>query len=150
MTLSFREMTADDLDAVLHVRLSTRENAVTLQELEEDYGVTPTRLAAAMRRDVRGWLCEDGSEVVGFSMGDLSNGEVQVVAVLPDYEGKGIGKELLSRVCDWLHSEGWDEIWLKANPDPEVRASGFYERLGWKATGEAAGYDHILKRKLTR
>lgn len=146
--MEIREMREDDIEAVIKVRLSTRENVVTLQELEDNYGVTPESLAAAMRGTVRGWLCEDGGRAVGFSMGNKRAGEVQVLAVLPDYEGRGIGKALLSQVQDWLRGEGWEEIWLKANPDPEIRASGFYEHLGWEATGEVQGEDHILKLKL--
>ncbi|MEQ8354434.1 MAG: GNAT family N-acetyltransferase [Kiloniellaceae bacterium] len=138
-------MTADDIPAVLALRLSTVENAVTLEELKADYGVTPESLAAGMRCDVRGWLSEQDGKVLGFAMGDRSNGEVQVVAVLPGLEARGIGKAVLSKVRDWLFSEGHDEIWLRANPDPDVRASGFYRRLGWRRTGIMRGGDEVLR-----
>ena len=91
-----------------------------------------------------GWLCEDSGVVVGFSMGDRLNGEVQVVAVLPEYEGNGIGKSLLTKVQNWLFSEGHEEIWLGANPDPTIRAFGFYRKLGWQATGRMKGDDEIM------
>lgn len=123
MDLSYRPMKIDDLPAALELRFSTVENAVTLEELEQDYGITPQSLAESMKTHVRGWLCENEGRVVGFSMGDRSNGEVQVVAVRPGYEGLGIGKILLAGARDWLFSEGHDEIWLGANPDPGVRAS---------------------------
>ena len=42
-------MDTSDLPAVFTVRLSTIENAITLEELEEDYGITPDSLAAAMQ-----------------------------------------------------------------------------------------------------
>ena len=146
MPLNFREMQVQDLPAVFELRISTRENAVTLEELEEDYGITPASLAEAMAQDVKGWLCEEQSLVVGFAMGDRSNGEVQVVAVRPGFEGRGIGKRLLGLVETWLYEAGHREIWLLSNPDSSVRAHGFYRRLGWRPTGERRGYDEVLRR----
>lgn len=144
MPLVYREMTTADLPAVLELRVATRENAVTLEELEEDYGITPESLAEAMATHVRGWLCEEAGQVVGFAMGDSENGEVQVVAIRPGYEARGIGKRLLATVCDWLFDAGHEEIWLLSNPDPGVRAHGFYRRLGWRPTGEKRGYDEVM------
>jgi len=142
--LTYRAMTVDDVPAVLELRFSTVENAITLEELEADYGITPATIAASMESDSRGWLCEDDSTVVGFAMGDRTNGEVQVVAVRPGHEGRGIGRALLTRVTDWLFAAGHHEIWLGASPDPEVRATGFYRRLGWRRTGIMKGGDEIL------
>ncbi len=145
MPLIYRKMERSDLPSAFAVRLSTIENAVTMEELAEDYGITQEYLAKAMETDVRGCLCEDDGKVVGFSMGDRSNGEVQVVAVLPTHERRGIGKSLLARVQDWLFSEGHEEIWLLANPDPGIRATGFYRHLAWEATGKMRGHDEVLK-----
>ena len=147
MTFSFRKMRARDLPAVFELRVSPRETAVTMEELEHDYGITPASLAEAMAADVKGWLCEEQGLVVGFAMGDRSNGEVQVVAVRPGYEGRGIGKRLLGLVQTWLHEQGHQEIWLLSNPDSGVRAHGFYRKLGWQPTGERQGYDEVLRRK---
>lgn len=138
-------MTPSDLEAVFELRQATRENRVSLQELEENYGITREGLADDMRCHVRGWLAEDERQVVGFSMGDASNGEVQVVAVHPDYEGRGLGKALLARVADWLFSKGHGEIWLFANRDPALRASGFYRKLGWEPTGKTKGDEEVLR-----
>ncbi len=102
-----------------------------------------------MKSHVKGWLCEASERVVGFAMGDRSNGEVQVVAVLPEYEGRGIGKSLLTRVQTWLFSEGHEEIWLLANPDPNLRAHGFYRKLGWRATGSLREDDEVMKLRRT-
>lgn len=143
--LTYRAMTVDDIPAVLAVRFATVENAITLEELEQDYGITPATIAASMESDSRGWLCEEGDRVVGFAMGDRSNGEVQVVAVLPSHEGRGIGRTLLSQVTDWLCAKGHAEIWLGASPDPAVRATGFYRKLGWRRSGVMKGGDEILK-----
>ena len=100
-----------------------------MEELEEDYGITSESLAQAMSSHVSGWLCEDSDVVVGFSMGDRLNGEIQVVAVLPEYEGHGIGKNLLTKVQSWLFSKGHETIWLGANswkPSYSVKNTKFF------------------------
>ena len=91
---------------------------MTLEELEQDYGITPQSMAEAMETHVRGWFCEAEGRAVGFAMGDRSNGEVQVVAVRPGYEGLGIGKTLLVMARDWLFAQGNDEIWAGLQPRP--------------------------------
>lgn len=144
MAITYRPMEIADIPAALTVRFSTIENAITLEELENHYGITPASMAESMDRDVRGWVCEHHDQLVGFAMGDRSNGEVQVVAVLPAQEGKGIGKSLLAQVRDWLFAEGHEEIWLLANPDPKVRAHTFYRQLGWRATGELRHGDEVM------
>ena len=145
MNPTYREMQISDIPAATAVRLSTVENAITMAELESQYGVTPQSMVEAMASHVQGWLCEDFGKVVGFAMGDQSNGEVLVVAVLPECEGRGIGKRLLAYVQTWLFSGGHEEIWLLANPDPNIRASGFYRKLGWRATGTIRDDDEVLK-----
>ena len=145
MKFTYRQMQISDLPAALAVRLSTVENAITKEALESDYGITPQSLSEAMKSHVKGWLSEASGRVVGFAMGDRSNGEVQVVAVLPEYEGRGIGKSLLTRVQAWLFSEGHEAIWLLANPDPNIRAHGFYRKLGWRATGSLRQDDEVMK-----
>jgi GNAT superfamily N-acetyltransferase len=83
---------------------------------------------------------------VGFSTGDSQTGEILVLAVLPHYEGMGIGKGLLSRVVDWLLKTGAQRVWLAASSEPTVRAYGFYRTLGWQLNGEhTANGDEILE-----
>jgi len=142
--LRYRAMTVDDIAATLEMRTTTVENAITLERLERDYGVTVASLTEAMADAMRGWLCEFEGQVVGFAMADGTTGEVSVVAVRPGYEGLGIGRRLLGQAVDWLTAQGCARIWLAANPDPAVRASGFYHKLGWRPTGETRGEDMIL------
>jgi GNAT superfamily N-acetyltransferase len=148
VALAFREISISDLPAVFDVRLSTRENAVTLAELERVHGITPASLALALRGRARGWLCEEAGRALGFALGDAASGEVLVVAVRPEHEGRGIGGTVLARVRDWLFAEGHAEIWLRANPDPALRSFGFYRRLGWRSDSPTEGGEErmILRR----
>jgi GNAT superfamily N-acetyltransferase len=143
--LIYRRMEKHDIPATLEVRLSTIENAVTLEEMKRDYGVTPAGIATAMDGDLAGWLCEEKGEVLGFAMGDRTSGEVLVVAVRPHAEQRGIGSAVLRRVTEWLFDLGHQRVWLLSNPDPAVRAHGFYRQLGWQPTGERRGGDEVLE-----
>jgi GNAT superfamily N-acetyltransferase len=143
--LSFREMTVADLAPALAMRFTTNENAITPERLERDYGVTVQSLTPRLSAELRGWLCEADGEVVGFSMADRSDGEVEVLAVRPCYEGFGIGRKLLELAVGWLREQGCSPIWLCATPDPGLRASAVYRHLGWRKTGRRVGADDVLE-----
>ena len=72
MTAVCREMRIADICATLKLRQSTIENAITIEELERDYNVTPQAIGAVMQAgDQAGWVCEEGGRVVGFAMGAI-------------------------------------------------------------------------------
>ena len=119
------------MEAIFDVRAGTWHNDRGPEELAQ-LGITHTSVREMLKISHRGWLCEIDDHVVGFAMGSKKTGEMWVIAVRQEYEGKGIGTELLGLVEDWLRSEGWDEIWLTTDPDETVRAVGFYRHLGWK------------------
>jgi ribosomal protein S18 acetylase RimI-like enzyme len=129
----------------LRVRAATRENALSRERLAR-MGITPASIAESLAGGTtRGWLCSWESRIVGFCMGDSHSGEVLVLAVLPEAEGRGIGKTLLSLVVEWSCSVNPARVWLGAPRDPGVRAYGFYRALGWRPVGETdANGDEIL------
>jgi ribosomal protein S18 acetylase RimI-like enzyme len=133
----FRQTQACDADALFSVRARTRENPISRERLAS-LGITPESTAADLQSGrVKGWVALDGSDVVGFCNADGETGEILVLAVLPEYERRGIGRRLLSNTVQWLQSSGLRRIWLAASTDPRVRAFGFYRHLGWQPTGEA-------------
>ena len=133
---SFREITARDIDEPFGVRAATRQNAMSKERLAE-LGITPASIGAALAAGTtKGWVGVCESRIVGFCMGDRVNGEVLVLAVLPDFEGRGIGATLLSTVVEWLRSFDPPRVWLTASPDPETRAYGFYRAAGWQPIGK--------------
>lgn len=70
----------------------------------------------------------DSDKLIGLGRA-LCDGEYQAaiydVVLLPEYQGMGIGKEMMKRLCDQLPVEN---IILYAVPGRE----GFYKRLGFK------------------
>jgi GNAT superfamily N-acetyltransferase len=64
-------------------------------------------------------------------MADRSTAELWVIAVLPQYEGRGIGSMLMSHAEEWLWSTGCARAWLTTDVDTTLRAYGFYRHRGW-------------------
>jgi GNAT superfamily N-acetyltransferase len=134
--LVIRETQEGDIESLFDVRARTRENPISRGQLAA-IGITPASTAEALRSgDEKGWVCVDGPNVIGFCGADGVGGEVLVLSVLPEYEGRGVGKRLLAHAVEWLRSRGFRRVWLAASPDPAVRAHGFYRAQGWRPTGE--------------
>jgi GNAT superfamily N-acetyltransferase len=135
-----------DIGACVDLRGRTRENAVSAERLAAA-GIT----AAPWADDVRtgrlsGHVCLDADTLAGYCFGDRTSGEVVVLALLPAYEGLGIGRRLLDLVVEDLARGGHRRLFLGCAADPKTRSHGFYRRLGWVSTGtfDAAG-DEILE-----
>ncbi|WP_051534627.1 GNAT family N-acetyltransferase [Deefgea rivuli] len=145
----FRPTLEQDIEALFILRAVTRENPMSIEQLAA-LGITPESSKAALAAgEIAGWVCSVQDQIVGFCSGDCASGEVLVLAVLPEYEGQGVGKGLLQRMVEQLGQQH-SRIWLAANPDPQGRAYGFYRRQGFVAARhfDAAG-DEILELALT-
>jgi len=143
--MNIRAIGEGDLTEIIDVRASTRENRYSRQELRA-IGITEESTARLLRTTHRGWLGEAGGWIVGFAIGDGATGEVWVIAVLPDFEGRGVGSQLLEAVEGWLHSLGWRELWLWTSSDPRKRAFSFYGRRGWTVSAKKEGIVYMRKK----
>jgi GNAT superfamily N-acetyltransferase len=130
MTTRFREIEPSDIPSLFHVRTRTRQNSYTLEELQQ-LGITPESVSERLASTNKGWLCEADDLTVAFCMADRANSELWVIAVLPDYEGLGIGDELMRLAEGWLRASGCTRAWLTTDLDTNKRAYGFYRHRGW-------------------
>ena len=123
-------LAAADIPALFYVRTRTRENIYTLEQLR-GLGITVESVAQKLATSFKGWLCTHAGQVVAFCIADSSTGELWVIAVLPQYEGKGIGNRLMSLAEEWLWASGCKRAWLTTDIDTALRAYGFYRQRGW-------------------
>ena len=87
-----------------------------------------------------------GETLAGYCFGDRDGGEVLVLALLPAFEGLGLGRDLLARVVQQLAEQGHRRLHLACSTDPASRSHGFYRHLGWQPTGRLDGHgDEILE-----
>lgn len=86
---------------------------------------------------------QDGQCVGTGRLVDLGNGQAQIgrMAVLPNFRGQGIGREILERLLLAATAEGVSSLILHA----QLTAMPFYEKLGFVGQGslyEEAGIPH--------
>jgi GNAT superfamily N-acetyltransferase len=146
MHLKYRAALPEDAEQCVAVRGRTRQNAAS-QEWLRSIGVTSESWGENIRSGaLPGHVCTVDKKIVGFCFGARETGEIEVVALLPDFENRGIGRELLDRTSDELAKLGHTRLFLGCSPDPASRSHGFYRHLGWRSTGTFDKYgDEILE-----
>lgn len=151
MTLIYRYAIPEDVDACVELRRKTRENAISVEQLRAR-GIT----RESWRREVsdgvlHGCVCVAGGKIVGYCFGARDTGEIAVLAVLQEYENKGIGKTLLNEVVQVLKNLGFERLFLGCSSNPQTRSYGFYRHLGWQSTGTLdSARDEVLEFFLAR
>jgi ribosomal protein S18 acetylase RimI-like enzyme len=142
--MNFREIREKDIPDLFAVRVVTHENRLTMEELLA-LGITEESVGEKLKGSFKSWLCEADDKVVGFAMGDNSTGELWVIAVLPEYIGKGIGSKLLTLTEDWLKECGWKKFWLTTDIDTSLKAYSFYLQHGWVDDRIEKGNRYMVK-----
>ena len=146
MNLEYRPALPDDAPECVVLRGKTRQNPAS-EELLRSMGITSTTWAEGIRSGaLPGHVCTVDGHIVGYCFGDRKTGEIVVVALLPDFEDRGIGREVLQRTIETLAELGHSRAFLGCSPDPTSRSYGFYRHLGWRSTGTFDKYgDEILE-----
>ena len=133
--LEFRLAIPEDVTECMDIRGRTRQNPAS-EELLRSLGITAESWADNIRSGaLPGHVCIVEGKMVGFCFGVGETGEIQVLAILPDFENRGIGRELLDRTSRELAKRGQTRLFLGCSPDPASRSHGFYRHLGWRSTG---------------
>jgi GNAT superfamily N-acetyltransferase len=127
--VNFREATINDIPQIQFVRNLVKENTLSNPSL-----VTDADCEEFLMRRGKGWVCELNEKIVGFAIADLKEENIWALFILPEYEGKGIGKHLHKLMLDWYFSQGQKWVWLGTSPN--TRAELFYRRAGWRETGK--------------
>jgi len=142
----YRPALPEDAAECVVVRGRTRQNAAS-EEWLRSIGITSKSWGENIRSGaLPGDVCVVDGEIVGFCFGVRETGEIQVLAVLPDFENCGVGRELLGRTSKELAKLGHARLFLGCSPDPASRSYGFYRHLGWRSTGTFDKYgDEILE-----
>lgn len=124
----FREAQTTDIPQIQIVRNSVKENMLSDPSL-----VTDKDCEEYMTVRGKGWICEADNMIVGFAIIDVKEKNIWALFVHPEYEQKGIGKQLHNTMLDWYFNQYDSPLWL--GTAPRTRAEVFYRRSGWKETG---------------
>lgn len=149
MIIAYRRAVPDDTPACLLLRGRTRENAISVERLAERGITLQSWRSAIADGSLPGHVATVDGEIVGYCFGDRDTGEIAVLALLPDHEGRGVGRTLLGLAADDFSSLGFTRLFLSCSPDPAVRSYGFYRHLGWRSSGRLDDHgDEILELRL--
>ena len=124
----FREAEIKDIPQMQLVRHSVRENRLSDPALVPDHDV-----AEYITNRGKGWVGEIDGRIVGFSIADLKENNIWALFMHPDFEARGIGKQLHKLMLDWYFSQTKQTVWLGTAPNS--RAATFYRMQGWKEVG---------------
>ncbi len=89
------------------------------------------------------FVATDGTgRVIGTVAGAVvskSEGHLRGMALLPEWQGRGVAEQLLRAVEDHLRSLGCSRITLDTT-EPLKRAAHFYERHGYRSSGKVTDF----------
>ncbi|HCT05951.1 MAG TPA: GNAT family N-acetyltransferase [Pseudomonas sp.] len=139
MNTRIRLATLQDISTLFAIRTSVTQNHLSREQMAER-GITPEVLADSILEAPCVWIAEVNGEPAGFSMVDLDSGEVFAMFVRPAYENQGLGRQLMA-VAEAALFERHDTLFLVTDGRDEIRANGFYQRLGWSVVDQVDGDD---------
>ena len=128
MTMIYRRAVSGDIPQIQIVRNAVKENTLSDPNL-----VTDQDCEEYINGRGRGWVCELERIVIGFVIVDLQDHNVWALFVDPEYEGKGVGKELHALMINWYFEQTHQTLWLGTAFN--TRAEVFYRSQGWAEVG---------------
>lgn len=137
-----RLATVADIPRIFAVRTGVRENHLSLAQLAA-LGITPDTIASMLQTADCAWVCACDGDVVGFSMVDLDDGVLFAAFVLPEHEGRGIGRALVEVAEAALFAR---HATIGLETAASSRAAGFYRHLGWQVVASLDGGDGRMQR----
>lgn len=126
--MKIREASTADIQQIQIVRNSVKENTLSDPDL-----VTDADCEEFITVRGKGWVCEIDNEIVGFAIADLKEHNIWALFLHPDFERRGIGKQLHDTMLDWYFKQTTHSAWLGTSP--KTRAEVFYRKAGWKEIG---------------
>ncbi|MCI1027415.1 MULTISPECIES: GNAT family N-acetyltransferase [Pantoea] len=127
MNINIRTAQAADIDGMFHVRISVIENHLSREEMQR-IGITENVVADLIEKSCCAWVATDNEKIIGFSMILPDEGCLFAAFVLPEYEGRGIGRRLVE-IAEKELFRHHEIAWLET--DKQSRAAKFYIQLGW-------------------
>lgn len=111
----------------MHIRSSVREN-----RLSDPSSVGPSDYEPYVDSGCC-WACEEQGIVIGFAALNAGGASIWALFVMPEAEGRGVGRALLGEAIAKARQLGLARITLGTAEGS--RALGFYERSGWSRIG---------------
>lgn len=128
--LRYRPMSAADLDAVT-------EAEARIYPFPWSRG----NFADSLDAGDRAWVAENDAGLIGYAVVNQVLDEVQLlnISVLPEYQGRGFGVQLLQHLCDDARAHHGTRMFLEVRPSNDA-GRALYQRFGFKLIGQRRDY----------
>lgn len=132
MEIKYRQLRVSDLRATYEIRFSVYENLIR----EEHVRYIQREAALADISQGGGWICVVKGIEIGFCLPIfIPEPYLAALFVVPEFQGRGIGTELLRRALTWFEGKGASQACLVT--DANSAAENFYLHRGWRQEGIA-------------
>ncbi|MEA5101365.1 GNAT family N-acetyltransferase [Pantoea sp. S18] len=142
MSFHIRTARLSDIEGMFDVRTSVIENHLSREEMRQ-MGITESVVGDMIEKSLCAWVATENNKIIGFSMIFPDEGCLFAAFVLPEYEGKGIGRRLVMLAEQELFQHH-EIAWLET--DKNSRAAKFYMQLGWGNETDLNGTDIKLEK----
>jgi len=134
--ISIRRVNPEEADALTQIALSAKAHWGYPEHWMEIWTPELT-LSPEYFEENESWAAVYDATVIAFYTLEERNGNcwLENLWVLPEYIGKGVGKELFLHAMHLARQRGYKTIQLEADPN----AIGFYEKMGMHKIGERVG-----------
>jgi GNAT superfamily N-acetyltransferase len=139
-SMGIRRAIHSDVLRIMEIRHLVRENRLSDPNL-----VTADDCADFITRSEI-WVWEEEGVVQAFAAGDDRDGWIWALFVAPDYEGRGIGKALLSMACETLRRAGYTVANLTTAEG--TRAERLYRENGWTVATKNSKGEVLFQKRL--
>jgi len=107
------------------------------QHFYPDWRTAQADAVRAACSDLDAWVAREGSRVAGFTALDVDPdegvGEIHMIAVDPDFQGRGFGRELTKHALERFEALGLSVAMVETGGDPgHAPARRLYEGAGFR------------------
>ena len=126
--------------SLLPVDIFAADLLTALHEQSFDCPWTKTQFESLLKLPTTmGWMTEKGLILCAKILDEM---EILTFCVSPDYRKRGLGRELLEKLCRFAEQNNVKTIFLEVDAT-NAPAINLYRKTGFVPTGKRAGYYHI-------
>jgi GNAT superfamily N-acetyltransferase len=131
--ISIRRVKSDEANTLSQIAIAAKGHW-NYPEHWMELWIPQLTFAPAYFEQNESWVAEDHGMPIAFHTLQDRDGIawLENLFVLPEYIGKGVGKQLFLHAVDLARQRGYKTLQLEADPN----AIGFYEKMGMQKIGE--------------
>jgi GNAT superfamily N-acetyltransferase len=97
-----------------------------------------------LNKNQQTWVAEERGKIIGACRAEKGRqiNRLSAIYVLPDYQGKGVGSELIVNALGWLGNQ--KDIYVNV-VEYNLKAINFYKKHGFVETGKKGVFDSAAK-----